>query len=413
MLFEEKEELTLKDKLMKWFAGLFMTILVAMLIVTLLPNDAEQSLYRLLTGQDTHSAGKFGDETITMDYFQAAKRDCYSRYKESQQSNMDPSLLNECAYNTIKELKVNKLIAQAVGYDISENRIKELLFEQAKQIHKESSVSAGYSKEEQLSEKDIYRNLLQSTSLEYRKDVMLIYGLYSFLSIPFEESANLKAISVESENLKFHLNYVSFSEVDLLNQVEKDIKITEEELQTEYEKSQKEGTLPKNEKGEFPSLEERKPILYNKLKSEKKQTLVSQLKSQIQTLQNSKSKDILKQISQLTDSKIEEIKNISLKELTKPSANSKFYRFASNKAFLKDLTELPFDEGNVGGPYTEEDKTAYVEFKTFFFDNKEKQLQQQSYDSMKKMHQYILMEEIKQSIASKYPLYRKFDKRVE
>lgn len=412
MLFEEKEELTLKDKVMKWFAGLFMTILVAMLIVTLLPNDAEQSLYRLITGQDTHSAGKFGDKTITMDYFQAAKRDCYSRYKETQTST-DANLLNECAYNTIKELQVNRVIAHSLGYDISENKVKELLFEQAKQIHKESSVSAGYSLEEQLSEKDIYRNLLQSTSLEYRKDVMLIYGLYSFLSFRFEESPNFQAISSESENLKFQLDYVSFSEVDLLNKVEKEVKISEEELQTAYEKSQKDGTLPKNEKGEYPSLEERKPLIYNQLKSEKKQALVNEIKTQIQKLKNSESKDILKQIAQLTNSKIEEIKNISLKDLTKASYDSKFYRFATNKAFLKDLTELPFDKGNVGGPYIEEDKTAYVEFKTFSFNTDKEKKVAQAEDSLKRMHQYILIEEVKQAIASKYPLYRKFDKQVE
>lgn len=412
MLFEEKEELTLKDKVMKWFAGLFMTILVAMLIVTLLPNDAEQSLYRLITGQDTHSAGKFGDKTITMDYFQAAKRDCYSRYKETQ-TNTDANLLNECAYNTIKELQVNRVIAHSLGYDISENKVKELLFEQAKQIHKESSVSAGYSLEEQLSEKDIYRNLLQSTSLEYRKDVMLIYGLYSFLSFRFEESPNFQAISSESENLKFQLDYVSFSEVDLLNKVEKEVKISEEELQTAYEKSQKDGTLPKNEKGEYPSLEERKPLIYNQLKSEKKQALINEIKAQIQKLKNSESKDILKQIAQLTNSKIEEIKNISLKDLTKASSDSKFYRFATNKVFLKDLTELPFDKGNVGGPYIEEDKTAYVEFKTFSFNTDKEKKVAQAEDSLKRMHQYILIEEVKQAIASKYPLYRKFDKQVE
>lgn len=411
MLFEEKEELTLKDKIFKWFAGIFMTILVVMLIFTLLPNDAEQSLYKLLTGQDTHSAGKFGSETITMDYFQAAKRDCYSRYKEAQ-ANLDTGLLNSCAYNTIKELKVSRAIANSVGYDISENKIKELLFEQAKQIHKDSAVSAGYSQEEQLTEKDIYRNLLQSTSLDYRKDIMVLYGLYNFLKLNWEESENSKVISSEVENLKFNLEYVSFSEVDLLNKVEKEVQISEEELQTEYEKSKNEGKLAKNEKGEYPTLEERKPILYNQIKSEKKQKLVAELKSKIQSLKNSETKDILKQIAQLTNSQVEEIKNISLKDLSNPSNNSKFYRFASNRAFLKDLIELPFDKGNVGGPYMEEDKAAYVEFKTFSFESKEKKNLQEE-DSLKKMQQYILFEEVKQAVAAKYPLYRKFDKQVE
>jgi DNA-binding XRE family transcriptional regulator len=39
----------------------------------------------------------------------------------------DSSELNSCAYDTVKSFKVYKVLASAVGYGISENRLKEII----------------------------------------------------------------------------------------------------------------------------------------------------------------------------------------------------------------------------------------------------------------------------------------------
>jgi hypothetical protein len=416
MLLEEPKELTLKDKIIRTFVGIFMTILVGMLIITFIPNDAEQSLQLMLSGQDSHSAGKFGEETIPMDYFQAARKDCYSRYKDSPGGNVDNSLVISCAYSQIKTLKVSRLIAESVGFGISENRIKEMILEQAKQVHGESYVGAGYSEEDRSSLEDIYINILRSVPMEYRQDGLISYTLFqSFLNAKLSASEAEKNLKRDAGELRVDLSYVYFTDADLLAKVGDSIEIPEAELQKEYDQSVKAGTLPKNAQGEVPSFEERKAILYNKLKADKKQGLVAELKTKIQTLKNSDGKEVLKEIAVLTGSKIEDIKKVSLTELSKPSADSKFFRFASNAGFLKDFVEIPFGKGMVGGPYVDSEKSVYVEFKELKFekDSKPNVAQEDQRFSPEMMKMYSFLEEINQSISARFPVYRKFDKQVE
>jgi len=410
MLEEQTTEITLKEKIIRFIVGIFMTILVTMLIFTLIPNDAEQNFYRMLTGQDSYSAGKFGDETITMDYFHAARRDCYARYKDL--NSTDSSLINSCAYSSIKNLKVTRLIADAVGYGISEEKIKEIILEQAKQIYKESSLGAGYSEDEKASLEEIYRNLLRSIPISYRQDMMISYGLFQdFFNVQLESTEEEKVLEQEAKDLRLNLRYIYFTETDLLNKVGDNIQVSEEELQKEYDTSVKNGSIPKNEKGELPSFEERKPLLFNKIKVEKKQALVSELKTKIQSLKNSENKEILKEISNLIGVKIEELRNQSLGELSKPSNDKKFYRFATNSGFLKDLVELPLGKGEVGGPYMDGDKILYVEFQNINFEKEKPHKPQEiSRYNSERMKIYTFLEEFNQSISSRYPVYRKFEK---
>ena len=140
MILDEYEEPTIGNKIIRVVVGVFLTILVSMLILTLLPGDAEQNMFKILTGQDDYSAGKIGDETIPPDYFQAARKDCYQRYKDYNPNlSNDSSELNSCAYDTIKTFKIYKAIAHSVGYGISDQKLKEIIWEQAKQVHKESN----------------------------------------------------------------------------------------------------------------------------------------------------------------------------------------------------------------------------------------------------------------------------------
>jgi hypothetical protein len=411
MLSEEKEETTLKDKINRYVIGTFMAILVGTLIITLIPNEAEQNFFRLLTGQDSFSAGKIGDENIPMDYFQTARRDCYQRYKDSQPSAAnDVSAINSCAYSGVKSLKVNKVIAEAIGYGVSLQRVKEQIYEQAVQIHKDSSEGAGYADDEKISLEELYRNLLRSVPIHYRQDMLISMGLYKdqFFN-RLETSESEKKLKEDAENLKIQLQFIQFSEADLLNKVDSTITITDEELKKVYDDAIASGNAPKNAKGEIPSFEERKPVLYNTLKSEKKQAIVTDLKAKMQALKSQEGTDILKKIAEISGSKLEQTPKVTLSELSKPGANT--FRFASNSAFLKDLVEIPFGKGKVGGPYTEGNTIGYVEFKELVLEDKpnvKKVIPTEI--SSDKMKIYTIIEEVNQSVAGRYPVYRKLEK---
>ncbi|NUM42324.1 MAG: hypothetical protein HUU45_11920, partial [Leptospiraceae bacterium] len=142
-MFQE-EPTTIKEKIFKTIGGLFLFILVAMLAITFLPGDAEKTLFQALSGEGSLNVGKIGGESIPFDYFQAARRECYFRYKEYLPSMAnDSSTLDSCAYQSIRSIKVAGMIADRVGYSVSVNGIKEELSKQARDIHKQSNTSAG------------------------------------------------------------------------------------------------------------------------------------------------------------------------------------------------------------------------------------------------------------------------------
>lgn len=410
MLSEEKEEVSLKDKINRYVIGSFMAILVITLIITFIPNEAEQNTFRLLTGQDSFSAGKIGDENIPMDYFQTARRDCYQRYKDSQ-PGADDSMVVSCAYSGVKNLKVNKVIAEGLGYGVSLNKVKEQIYEQAQQIHKESSPGAGYAEDEKVSLDELYRNLLRSVPLAYRQDMMISMGLFQdHFFHKLETSESEKNLKADADNVRVELQFVQFSEADLLNKLDSTIVITDEELKKKYDEAIQSGNAPKNAKGEVPSFEERKPVLYNSLKSEKKQALVAELKSKIQSQKGQEGAENLKKIAELAGAKIEATPKVSLADLGKPGANA--FRFASNSAFLKDIVEIPFGQGKIGGPYTEGNNIGYVEFKALTMETAKPAEKKDSNPEISndKMKIYMIIEEVNQSVAGRYPVYRKLEK---
>jgi len=404
MLEEYEEEPTLGRKIIKIISGFFLTILVSMLILTLLPGDAEQNMFKMITGQDNYSAGKVGDETINPDYFQAARRDCYQRYKDYNPNLAnDASELNSCAYDLIKSFKVYRVLSESVGYGVSENRIKELLWEQAKQAHKESYIGAGYSEDDKLKPEDIYRNILRSTPMQYRLDYMVSMTLDRFLISDLPRSASEKILEAEASAAKISFTYLQFSDSDLLSKIA-DIPVTEEEVRAEYDKSIKENTLQKNPEGKLPTYEERKVLLENKLKVEKRQAQLTEIKAKLLTLKNQNSK--IQELAQITGLGTEDIKDMPLSSLSKPG-ETRNLGFTRSNAFLKDIGEISFGSGKLSGPYSNGENTAYVEFKELKIQNEPKS--DEKNDRIISNLSMFLME-VNTSLKTIYPVYRKLDK---
>jgi hypothetical protein len=361
-MFEE-EATTWKEKLTRAVVALFLFILVSMLVVTFLPGDAEQSFIGALTGSSSTKAGSIAGRSVPMDYFNAARRDCYYRYAQySKDMAGNAELIQSCAFSTTKELFIANDIAEAVGYRVSETSIKRDLSLQARQIHKETLSQAGYGEEDSRTVDQIYQQILRTTPMTYRLDSATGFSLFqSFLDQKLAPSPAEKEIEVEAKSAKVSFRLVAFTEVNLLNQLESKIQIPEADLQAEYEKEKKEGTLSKDTNGNVPSFADRKTVLTSKLKFDRKRKELEVWKKKIQSLVLSE--NALEAIAGETSQPIESIAATSLsnlKSIQSPRGTS--FRLANDPKFWEELSSNPFGKKKVLGPFTDNDKQIYVEF---------------------------------------------------
>lgn len=279
----EDEPSTLKEKIYRTIIALFLFILVGTLIITFLPGDAEQSLIGAITGQNSTKAGSVAGRSIPVDYFNAAKRDCYYAYQQyGRDAAQNPEVLNSCAYSAVRELYIANDIASSVGFQVSEISIKREMSKQAREIHKESVSQAGYGEEDSRSLSEIYQQIYRSAPMNYRIDSATRYALFpNFIEQNFKPTDNEVELESEAKRAKISFRLVAISEVNLLNAVEAKINITDAELQKEYDKEKQEGTLSKDPAGNFVSFEVRKPLLLSKLKFDRKRKEVEVWKGRI------------------------------------------------------------------------------------------------------------------------------------
>ncbi|TGN21030.1 hypothetical protein [Leptospira idonii] len=360
-MFEE-EPSNWKDILTRSVVGFFLTILVGMLIVTFLPGDAEQSFMGALTGQSSTKAGKIGGTSVAIDYFNAARRDCYYRYQQySREMAANEEAINSCAFSTIRELFIANDIAKAVGYRVSEISIRREISNQARQLHKEASSQAGYAEEDSRTVEQIYQQILTSAPMTYRIDSATGFSLFpNFLDQKWTASPSEAALETEAKTAKISFRVVAFTEVNLLNQLESKIQIPDADLQAEYEKEKKEGNVPKDASGNPLSFEARKAVLISKLKFDRKRKELEIWKKRIQTLTGAE--NALEAISKETAQAIETIAPTSLANLKLIQSPKGSYRLASDPKFWEELSANPFGKKKVAGPFTDNDKQIYVEF---------------------------------------------------
>jgi hypothetical protein len=410
----EEEPVSLAQKIYRVFAGLFIAVLVIMLIFTFIPGDAEQSLLRTITGQDQMTAGKVGDESIPIDYFKAARIECYYMFKQRYPAAADDrSMLDNCAYNQVKSLKIDRVLGTASGYFVSDLSIKEDISNEARRIHSQSNTSAGYDKEEVRSVDEIYRSILLSVPMHYRQDSVVSSDLYEkFLYTDVKETEDEKKVKSELESVKISLSYISFSDEDLSKLVGP-IQVTDEEIQKEYDASVANKTVPTGADGKPQSLELRKAIIFNKIQSDTKEKKLSELKAKILSAKSADNSN-LAALGLIAGVKTQELTKISLSSLNAQGKDPKsdLPKFLSGSSFLKDMTNMQFGKGKVGGPYTDKDKTFYVEFKDLVIESSNSVEKSVALNDTGSNRVRMFLYEIKQSLGGIYPIQRN-DKSVE
>ena len=403
----EEEPVSIAQKIYRVFAGLFIAVLVVMLIFTFIPGDAEQSLLRTITGQDQMTAGKVGDESIPVDYFKAARLECYYMFKQR-------SMLENCAFNQVRSLKIDRVLGTAAGYYVSDLSIKEDISNEARRIHGQTGTSAGYASDEVRSVDEIYRSILLSVPMHYRQDSVLASDLYErFLYTDVKETEEEQKVRSELENVRISLSYISFSDEELSKLVGEIPAVTDEEIQKEYDASIANKTIPMGSDGKPQSLETRKALIFNKIQTEAKEKKLSELKAKILSVKGAENAN-LAAIGTISGSKIQELSKISLSSLNSPSKDAKteLPKFLSASSFLKDITNMSFGKGKVGGPYTDKDKTFYVEFKDLAIESGNSVGKTVALNDNGSNKVRMFLYEIKQSLNGIYPIQRN-DKSVE
>ncbi|MEM7182633.1 MAG: hypothetical protein AAF518_17090 [Spirochaetota bacterium] len=347
----DDEQVSIKNKFFRFILGIFLFILVGGLILTLIPND-NSSLIQLLTGSTDLTAGSIGDRPISRQYYQNARRDCSYRYQQflgSMKQEQVNSILDNCAYTNIKRLKVARIIGETIGFDVSAYKIKKQLSDEARQAYKQSNVSAGYSESEIRNPNEIYQTLLRQTDIAYRRDGYLLASMFGqFLSTNLPNDAAIAQLEKEADSVKLSLNYISFSDDELLKSSQEELKVPESQLKAEYDKETKEGKTPKN-KGKLATFAERKGILETKLKSKLRQKKLTELKAKLDTMK--KEENGFQKIASLLGSKVEKVEDISLAAINSKEKQEKSSVFLSDSKFMQDLSSADFSKKTVGGPY--------------------------------------------------------------
>jgi len=386
--------------------GLFLAVVVLMLIVTFLPGDLENNLIDQITGRMSTTAGSVGDRSIQMDYFNSARKDCYYRYQDyAPQLAGNEEMLSNCAYETIRTVYIANELAESYGYQVSDLAIKRELSRQARELYKQSSTQAGYGEEDIRSAEEIYKNILRADPMHFRTEKTTALSLFdSFLRAEYYKTSSDQAVQKEAENTKISLRLVSINDSDLTTLVESTLVISDEDAKKEYDKETKAGNTPKDQEGKPLSFEARKNILISKMRLEKKNRAVEDMKSSLKA-KREKGASLDELALELKEKPIT-VSNLSIQDLSAITSNGQTYRLTQDTVFLQDLSGLGFGSNKVGGPYKSNDKLIFVEFTDLKIPESKAVAEtvEPKLDESRMLFSFFL--EMNQSLGKENPLYR-------
>lgn len=402
----EETPTTIGQRIWRGLIGLFLGILVLMLIITFLPGDMEESFMNTITGKISTTAGHVGNTPIPIDYFNAARKDCYYRYKEyAPQLATSDDMISNCAFQTLRSVMVGKELAAAFGYQVSQLAVKRELSRQAREYQQQAGDQAGYDEEDLRSVEDIYRNLLRSEPILYRVDTTTSMTLFnSFLHSELKKTESELALENEAKGVRVSLRLVAFTNSDLMEKVESELNITDEMIRTEYDKETKAGTTPKGEDGKPLSFEARKAILTSKIRLDRKSKGLEEKKAELKAIREKGAS--LEEIAADLSMRPISLQNLTIQDLSSLNYQGQIFRLSQDQGFLKDMSERGFGDKKVGGPYQDGDKNFFVEFTgvTLGSPSVAKQTQAGTEDSTALLSGFFM--EMNQSIGKDKPLLR-------
>ena len=298
------------DKFKKIAAGSIIFLLTVLMLVLFLPGSMED-YQNVLTSS---ALGKYDGKTISLNDYYRAEDGCKTRYDSLRKFSpryFDISVKN-CIRGEVKETFILEGIASRLGLDASRQTIQRRIFEGVQARHNRLK-SNTLEKDDLLSVDEMYLREIKYMPLEARVRDARKYMAQRALYLHFPYPASLERAENAAEKIQLDLRYLSYDDRSLLKNLDRTVRVSEKEIRAEYEKEQAKRKPKKDgKKSVSASYAQRKAILRIRLKSQKKEKALKDLKKKLADL--GKKKDV-NEIARLAGVSFVTRRNLSLSAL--------------------------------------------------------------------------------------------------
>lgn len=322
------------------------TLIVIALILIMGISFSSQDMSEILTILSGGSKiGSYRGEEIRPEVYGYAEDSCKNRYQVY--GEIPQVFIDQCASDAVRDMMVMPAIVADLGLDVSEKQIQDQIISVLRtevEMQNQSRLADDRLSLEQMVQREMSRFPM---SLRMR---LTRVGLFQdSVAAPFPVSAIETQAFSRAKDSAFELNVIAFTNADLLNSFSAEA--SEAEMKDLYEKDKKEAEIrAKKEKKEgpftYPSFEERKEFLKDRVLTEKKKKQLEELKASL----GQKKDASLATVSEKTGYKAERatVKFSALNAVSLASGktiNLTGDRFLSDVAASRDGLKGPYQDG--------------------------------------------------------------------
>lgn len=326
------------------------TIIVIALVLIMAISFSSQDMSEILAILSGGSKiGSYRGEEIRPEVYRYAEESCKSRYRI--EGGIPQVFLDQCTADTVRDMMVMPAVVTDLGLDVSEAQIQDRLISALRtevEIQNRSRLPDDRLSLEQMVHRELARFPL---SLRLRLSRL---GLFQdYIAVPFPVSEAETQALARAKDSVFELRVIAFTDTDLMKSFTAEA--SEEEMKDLYEKDKKEAEIrAKKEKKEvtYPSYEERKEFLKERILTEKKKKRLEELKASL-----GQRKDLsLAVVSEKTKQNPDRV-TVKFSELNAVSLPSGKRLNLTGDRFLADVA---VSRDGLKGPYQDAETTIYL-----------------------------------------------------
>lgn len=328
------------------------TLIVIALILIMGISFSSQDMSEILTILSGGSKiGSYRGEEIRPEVYRVAEDSCRNRYQAF--GEIPRVFIDRCASDAVRDMMVMPAIVADLGLDVSEKKIQDLIISGLRtevEMQNQSRLA-----DDRLSLEQMVQREMSRFPMSLRMRLARVELFQDSVAAPFPVSAiEMQAFS-RAKDSSLELNVIAFTNTDLLNSFSADA--SEAEMKDLYEKEKKEAEIrAKKEKKEgpftYPSFEERKEFLKDRILTEKKKKQLEELKAALGQMKDAS----LATVSEKTGHKAERVivKFSALNAV--PLASGRTINLTADR-FLSDLVASRY---GLKGPYQDGETTIYL-----------------------------------------------------
>ncbi|MBI3394480.1 MAG: hypothetical protein HY042_01455 [Spirochaetia bacterium] len=336
---------------MNWLTKIgsaFVVVILVMMLAITFSRQPRDEIMAILAGRS--GAGQFDGEEISMRMIAIADSNCRDRLQQfgGPSGKIPEFLVQRCITSQTRELYVLPKIAREMGLAVLPASIEKAALERARANFKRQ---AGLHAEDRLSLDELYRRELANYPVDLQVRVGEAQRVYEKLGRNFPMSEAALRSEELAKKITLDVRIVRYTTADLNNALESQVSASEEEIRRQYDEEQKK--LSDNQKKKF---DEEKEFVKNRIKTQKKQVLMADIKTKLSKLGANPSLD---EVAKITGVPAKRIPGVSLEGLAAVPLGDKEAAKLNLPGILVDLKGGP---GPVtSGPHQDQDQTIYFE----------------------------------------------------